>query len=167
VNGRRRLRYPPASPRGRRYSRDNRELSGNSADNSRSKWIGDSYRSLFWPRIFQVLSAAYAAPGSREKLLELAAKDKAAGLGDAPWPPHSRKMEGAVADLVYVRCHAADSCEGIRDRPTAPWSPSQNGLVERLILRANRYRGPQVFVAPGRLKCVPIRSQLSGRKIVN
>jgi len=35
-----------------------------------------------------------AAPGSLEKLLELAAQDEAAGLGDAPWPPHFRKMEG-------------------------------------------------------------------------
>ena len=34
------------------------------------------------------------APGSLDKLLELAAKDEAAGLGDAPWPPHFRKMEG-------------------------------------------------------------------------
>ena len=33
------------------------------------------------------------APGSLEKLLELAARDEAAGLGDAPWPPHFRKME--------------------------------------------------------------------------
>src|ERR1700681_2983202 len=32
-------------------------------------------------------------PGSLEKLLELAAKDEAAGLGDAPWPPHFRKTE--------------------------------------------------------------------------
>jgi bifunctional non-homologous end joining protein LigD len=30
---------------------------------------------------------------SLEKLLELAARDEAAGLGDAPWPPHFRKME--------------------------------------------------------------------------
>src|SRR5438045_7033422 len=35
-----------------------------------------------------------AAPGSLEKLLELAARDEAAGLGDAPWPPHFRKTEG-------------------------------------------------------------------------
>ena len=35
-----------------------------------------------------------SAPGSLEKLLELAARDEAAGLGDAPWPPHFRKMEG-------------------------------------------------------------------------
>ena len=34
------------------------------------------------------------APGSLEKLLELADRDEAAGLGDAPWPPHFRKMEG-------------------------------------------------------------------------
>ncbi len=33
-------------------------------------------------------------PGSIEPLLELAAKDEAAGLGDAPWPPHFRKAEG-------------------------------------------------------------------------
>jgi DNA ligase D-like protein (predicted polymerase) len=32
--------------------------------------------------------------GSLEGLLELAARDEAAGLGDAPWPPHFRKMEG-------------------------------------------------------------------------
>ncbi len=35
-----------------------------------------------------------AAPGSLETLLELAARDEAAGLGDAPWPPHFRKTEG-------------------------------------------------------------------------
>jgi bifunctional non-homologous end joining protein LigD len=35
-----------------------------------------------------------ANPGSLEKLLELAARNEAAGLGDAPWPPHFRKMEG-------------------------------------------------------------------------
>jgi bifunctional non-homologous end joining protein LigD len=35
-----------------------------------------------------------AVAGSLEKLLELADRDEAAGLGDAPWPPHFRKMEG-------------------------------------------------------------------------
>ena len=29
-----------------------------------------------------------AAAGSLDALLELAARDEAAGLGDAPWPPH-------------------------------------------------------------------------------
>src|SRR6202046_5345452 len=34
-----------------------------------------------------------AAAGSLDKLLELAARDEAAGLGDAPCPPHFRKTE--------------------------------------------------------------------------
>ena len=34
------------------------------------------------------------AAGSLDGLLELAARDDAAGLGDAPWPPHFAKTEG-------------------------------------------------------------------------
>src|SRR3989449_5556258 len=44
-----------------------------------------------------------AAPGSLEKLLELAAQDDAAGLGDAPWPPHFRKMEGEAPRVAPSR----------------------------------------------------------------
>ena len=33
-----------------------------------------------------------AQPGSLDALLELAARDEAAGLGDAPWPPHFAKQ---------------------------------------------------------------------------
>ena len=43
------------------------------------------------------------AAGSLEKLLELAAKDEATGLGDAPWPPHFRKMEGEGARVAPSR----------------------------------------------------------------
>ena len=32
--------------------------------------------------------------GSLERLLDLADRDEAAGLGDAPWPPHFQKMAG-------------------------------------------------------------------------
>jgi DNA ligase D-like protein (predicted polymerase) len=35
--------------------------------------------------------------GVLDALLELAARDEAEGLGDAPWPPHFRKMEGEPA----------------------------------------------------------------------
>ena len=38
-----------------------------------------------------------AAPGSLEQLLELAARDEASGLGDAPWPPHFREDGGRGA----------------------------------------------------------------------
>jgi len=34
------------------------------------------------------------AVGSLDKLLELADRDQKSGLGDAPWPPHFRKMAG-------------------------------------------------------------------------
>jgi DNA ligase D-like protein (predicted polymerase) len=44
-----------------------------------------------------------AAAGSLEALLELAAKDEAGGLGDAPWPPHFRKMEGEGARVAPSR----------------------------------------------------------------
>src|SRR6201981_381120 len=48
-----------------------------------------------------------AAPGSLEALLELAAKDEAAGLGDAPWPPHFRKMEGEAPRVAPSRARSA------------------------------------------------------------
>ncbi len=44
-----------------------------------------------------------AFPGSLENLIELASRDEAAGLGDAPWPPHFRKMEGEAARVASSR----------------------------------------------------------------
>lgn len=43
------------------------------------------------------------AVGSLERLLELADRDDAAGLGDAPWPPHFRKMEGEAPRVAPSR----------------------------------------------------------------
>ena len=48
-----------------------------------------------------------AAPGSLEKLLDLAAQDEAAGLGDAPWPPHFRKMQGEGPRVAPSRAKSA------------------------------------------------------------
>ena len=50
-----------------------------------------------------------AAAGSLEELLELAARDEAAGLGDAPWPPHFRKMEGEAPRVAPSRAKSAAS----------------------------------------------------------
>jgi bifunctional non-homologous end joining protein LigD len=47
------------------------------------------------------------AAGSLERLLELATKDEAAGLGDAPWPPHFRKMEGEAPRVAPSRAKSA------------------------------------------------------------
>ncbi|HEY4393530.1 MAG TPA: DNA polymerase domain-containing protein [Polyangia bacterium] len=52
------------------------------------------------------------APGSLDGLLELAARDEAAGLGDAPWPPHFRKMEGEAPRVAPSRARGAAKSSG-------------------------------------------------------
>jgi len=49
------------------------------------------------------------APGLLDTLLELAAKDEAAGLADAPWPPHFRKMEKEASRVAPSRARSAAS----------------------------------------------------------
>jgi bifunctional non-homologous end joining protein LigD len=44
-----------------------------------------------------------STPGSLESLLRLAEKDEAAGLGDAPWPPHFRKVDGEAPRVAPSR----------------------------------------------------------------
>ncbi len=47
-----------------------------------------------------------AEPGSLEMLLELADRDESAGLGDAPWPPHFRKMAGEGTRVAPSRARS-------------------------------------------------------------
>jgi len=47
------------------------------------------------------------AAGSLEKLLELAERDESAGLGDAPWPPHFRKVKGEASRVAPSRAKSA------------------------------------------------------------
>jgi DNA ligase D-like protein (predicted polymerase) len=47
------------------------------------------------------------APGSLEALLELAARDEADGLADAPWPPHFRKMDSEPSRVAPSRAKSA------------------------------------------------------------
>ncbi len=48
-----------------------------------------------------------AAAGSLDGLLELAARDEAEGLGDAPWPPHFRKAAGEAPRVAPSRAKGA------------------------------------------------------------
>jgi len=63
------------------------------------------------PRRFANIGDPHAdmdsSPGSLERLLEFAARDDAAGLGDAPWPPHFRKMEGEAPRVAPSRAKSA------------------------------------------------------------
>jgi bifunctional non-homologous end joining protein LigD len=65
---------------------------------------------LTMPRRFAEIGDPHAemdaAPGSLDKLLDLAAKDESEGLGDAPWPPHFRKMEGEAPRVRPSRARA-------------------------------------------------------------
>jgi bifunctional non-homologous end joining protein LigD len=58
-----------------------------------------------------------AAVGSLDQLLELAAEDEAAGLGDAPWPPHFRKMEGEAARVAPSRAKSAAKKAAVKKTP--------------------------------------------------
>jgi len=55
-----------------------------------------------------------AVAGSLDALLELAARDEAEGLGDAPWPPHFRKTAGEAPRVAPSRAKAA---EGAGQKP--------------------------------------------------
>jgi bifunctional non-homologous end joining protein LigD len=77
------------------------------------------------PRRFDDLGDAHAhmdaEPGSLEKLLELAEKDEQSGLGDAPWPPHFRKMEGEAPRVAPSRARsAAKKSSAKKQRVKAP-----------------------------------------------
>ena len=53
-------------------------------------------------------------PGSLENLLELAYKDQAAGLADAPWPPHFRKMESEGPRVAPSRAKSARAKSAVK-----------------------------------------------------
>jgi DNA ligase D-like protein (predicted polymerase) len=54
--------------------------------------------------------ASFAAnPSSLEPLLDLAARDEAEGLGDAPWPPHFAKGENEPARVAPSRAKSSAS----------------------------------------------------------
>ncbi|MGH2375007.1 MAG: non-homologous end-joining DNA ligase [bacterium] len=63
-----------------------------------------------------------AATGSLDKLLELSAAQEAAGLGDAPWPPHYKKQRDEPPRVAPSRRKAASTKEkgSGRRRSTQP-----------------------------------------------
>jgi bifunctional non-homologous end joining protein LigD len=74
------------------------------------------------PKRFQEIGDPHAAingsPGSLEPLLELAAKDTAEGLADAPWPPHFRKMEGEAPRVAPSRAKSTAKKAGTKPART-------------------------------------------------
>jgi DNA ligase D-like protein (predicted polymerase) len=71
---------------------------------------------LTMPKRFAAVGDVHAdmdgAAASLEGLLELAARDEASGLGDAPWPPHFRKMDGEAPRVAPSRARGAGAAAG-------------------------------------------------------
>ncbi|HKQ69372.1 MAG TPA: non-homologous end-joining DNA ligase [Polyangiaceae bacterium] len=89
------------------------------------------------------------AAGSLEKLLELAAKDEASGLGDAPWPPHFRKMEGELARVAPSRAKGAPQ----KPRAKMPLlvianSPNKEAALSGLERWKSKYPTVAALLAP-------------------
>jgi bifunctional non-homologous end joining protein LigD len=90
---------------------------------------------LTMPRRFTELGDVHAgmdeAVGSLDGLLELAARDEATGLGDAPWPPHFRKMDGEAPRVAPSRAKRA------AEDPAAPAPEKKPRAKMPLVTVAN------------------------------
>lgn len=99
----------------------------------------EDFNVLTMPARFAEIGDPYAAmddaPGSLEKLLELAARDEASGLGDAPWPPHYQKGEGEPSRVAPSR--ARSSAKKTAGKSAAKKSPAKLRAKMPLITIAN------------------------------
>lgn len=84
------------------------------------------------------------APGSLEKLLDLAARDEASGLGDAPWPPHFRKTAGEAPRVAPSRARSAKRGKPTGGGETAESSESGESPKPRA---ARKSKMPLVIIA--------------------
>ena len=81
------------------------------------------------------------APGSLEQLLELADQDEAAGLGDAPWPPHFRKTAGEAPRVAPSRARSTSS----KSELSSGKSPTSKSV--RTPAKKGRVRMPLLVIA--------------------
>ncbi len=80
--------------------------------------------------------------GSLESLLDLAAKDEAEGLGDAPWPPHFRKMEGEAPRVAPSRAKSLAKSAVKKSREKMPLLVIANSSSKEAALAGlERWKG--------------------------
>jgi bifunctional non-homologous end joining protein LigD len=93
------------------------------------------------------------APGSLEKLFELADRDEASGLGDAPWPPHFRKMEGEAPRVAPSRAKGATTASkktAAKKEPTAKTAGTKSNAKKTTAKKTtakSRTKMPLIVVA--------------------
>jgi len=110
----------------------------------------DDFTVLTVPKRFAEFGDPHAGmdadAGSLEALLELAAKDEATGLGDAPWPPHFRKMEGEAPRVAPSRARSTAKKSTVKKpRTRMPLlvianSPDKNAALAGLERWKKKYR---------------------------
>ncbi len=78
----------------------------------------EDFTVLTMPARYSEIGDPHAAmddfPGSLDALLALADRDEAAGLGDAPWPPHFQKMEGEAPRVAPSKAKGAKGVKRAR-----------------------------------------------------
>jgi bifunctional non-homologous end joining protein LigD len=97
-------------------------------------------------------AARAAAASSLEPLLELAARDDARGLGDAPWPPHYQKMQGEPKRVAPSRARSQGGSTG-RRRSAMPLiviahSPDKAAALAGLERWKSRHPEAAALLAP-------------------
>jgi hypothetical protein len=97
-------------------------------------------------------AAMNASPGSLEPLLALAARDEHAGLADAPWPPHFRKMDGEAPRVAPSRAKSAPKRTDAKPRTKMPLltiahSPSKDAALAGLERWRTKYAGAASHLA--------------------
>ena len=90
------------------------------------------------PQRFAELGDAHAEmdahAGSLDQLLELAARDEAAGLGDAPWPPHFVKMAGEAPRVAPSRARSKSSMAKTPSKSSAKSGTKKSPRVRMPLL---------------------------------
>lgn len=125
--------------------------------------IGDcdpaDFNALTMPVRFKAIGDPQArmddSAGSLDQLLELAARDEAAGLGDAPWPPHFRKMEGESPRVAPSRAKGAKTATKKAERKprskmpliTVANSPSKDEALAGLERWKKKHRKAASYLA--------------------
>ena len=94
-----------------------------------------------------------ASAGSLDKLIELADKDEAAGLADAPWPPHFRKMESEAPRVAPSRAKSSRTKGGKTPRTKMPLlvvanSPDKTAALAGLERWKAKHGGVTGYLAP-------------------
>src|SRR5579859_6519377 len=105
---------------------------------------------LTMPRRFAEVGDPHAEidafAGSLDQLLELADRDEASGLGDAPWPPHFRKMEGEGARVSPSRAKKAVK-PAAQKRAVGKMAADAGAAPEKLPLKRSRAKMPLLIIA--------------------